>query len=831
MKKNAPNDAGEGEETSNRDKRRNRKAGSDAEEREKKMFNGGNKAKSRKVSSPFFEKERKKKMLGMSSHQNGEQKKSNDDSDKKRTVPKVRHNDIMEMTIKEKKQDVSFVQPEERTSQTFSTNNKGKKRKALSTLFKREQKMREASSDDKKETKKTRIVAKGNDRKVCSDGKKKKRKASFTFLKFMCNKFKELLFIPPAVASSFKDLINHHVYLEDSEGMSSKIKLSVVDGSLAFYEGWNKFVSEHFITWGDFLLFEYTAESTFSVRVFGKDSCERLHFNVKSGRKGTMKKRNERYTLSDDLESHYDGQDSEDVHDAPHVSGESLRNKEPKITVATEIRTSNLAAKSINAASETQDSERVESGIGHGSVGALDNMDRDVGNIVCKTRSDSVLFIPETTKRSEVIMIIDESSSTQENEDTMTQMTSSEDSETRHMTINAKKDPERVPDGVWCKSSVALNNKTENVFLGECKNKIVSPTCSTEKTNGSETIPITDVIPLTWGNVDTFSHLKEGGSTREPELAAATPTKCTEIHDSDEDLRQRHQWSTVQVKSAIAMDRYSNNSDMDISGNISRIYEAPGGTRCLEKWNKSIISDRAALDDIEQPQVRPEELQKADKKLVDNCGAMGQNSVDPWLESDVTDTCLKPIENLLILDSRTEIDHFVNQKGAIVQLQTKTEPLKPTGSTGSIQGDKIPVCVNHILAQQSEEIPQQENGKFTSCVIPVALLVSEAKLLDLDDHSLQFRIPSTIQKWLELPKSLPITFRHKGRLDRRVVILKDPMKRLWPVFYHDHPIFVGFTSGWKAFAAANDLQSGDVCKLVKEPDEYEPAFQVQITRK
>uniref|UniRef100_A0A0E0K1Z4 TF-B3 domain-containing protein n=1 Tax=Oryza punctata TaxID=4537 RepID=A0A0E0K1Z4_ORYPU len=874
MKKNVRNDASK-KEMPNGDWRKNRMAGSDAEQRGKKMLNGDKKAKSRKVPTPFFEKLRKSQMLRMSS-QNGEQKMKSDGDSYKKTVPlsvnkgkmekdgtdkrtlpnapvakerKMRTSDSVEMKMKKKKQDASFVHPDERTTQTFSTKNKEKKRKAPSTPLKREQKEREASSDNKKETKKACIVAKGDEKKNCRDGKKK-RKASFAFFKFVRNEFEELLFIPPAVAPSFKDLINCHVYLEDSEGKSSKIRLSVVDGSLAFYEGWNSFVSEHCIKWGDFLLFEYTPESTFSVRVFGMDSCERLHFNVESGGKGAVKKRKERHTLSDDLVPHYNGQyqDSEDIHDGPNVSGESPRSKEPKITVDTEICTSNLVAKSINAASETQDSERVESGIGYGSLGALDNKVRNLSNGECDTRSDSVLCIQKKTRRSEVIIISDEAYSTQVDEDTMEQRTPSEASETHHVTINTQKDLERVADGVWCESSVALNNKMGNLILGERKNKNVSPVCSTEKTNGSETTPTTGAIPLTQENIDTvklntFSCLEEDRSTtRESELAAAIPT-TSETHDSDEDLGQKHQRNTVQVQSIIAVDKYSNDSEMNISGKVSRIYEAPAGTRCLEKWKKGIVSGRAALDYIGQ--VRPEKTQKAGEKLVGNYGAMGENPVDLRLESDVTGTCLKPIlnipiEELAILDSvsvskcgrsRTEVNHLFNQKGATVQLQTKKEPLKPTGSSGNRQGNKIPV-VNRVLTPQSDfQIPQQKNGNFTCCATPVSLLPAKAELLELDDYSLQFCISSTIQKWIELPKSLPITYRQKGRHDRNVVILKDPMKRLWPVFYHDKPIFVGFTAGWKTFATANNLQAGDVCKVVKELDEDEPAFQVHITRK
>ena len=56
------------------------------------------------------------------------------------------------------------------------------------------------------------------------------------------------------------------------------------------------------------------------------------------------------------------------------------------------------------------------------------------------------------------------------------------------------------------------------------------------------------------------------------------------------------------------------------------------------------------------------------------------------------------------------------------------------------------------------------------------------------------------------------------------------MKRLWPVLYHENPVFVGFTVGWRHFVAANNLQSGDLCDLIKEPDDDEPVYSVLITR-
>jgi hypothetical protein len=61
-----------------------------------------------------------------------------------------------------------------------------------------------------------------------------------------------------------------------------------------------------------------------------------------------------------------------------------------------------------------------------------------------------------------------------------------------------------------------------------------------------------------------------------------------------------------------------------------------------------------------------------------------------------------------------------------------------------------------------------------------------------------------------------------------VIMLKDPKKRLWPVVYHGNSLFVGFIEGWKQLVASNDLRAGDVCELVKGPDDGEPVYSVRM---
>jgi len=58
-------------------------------------------------------------------------------------------------------------------------------------------------------------------------------------------------------------------------------------------------------------------------------------------------------------------------------------------------------------------------------------------------------------------------------------------------------------------------------------------------------------------------------------------------------------------------------------------------------------------------------------------------------------------------------------------------------------------------------------------------------------------------------------------------MLKDPKKRLCPIVYH-LSLFVGFTEGGKHLVTSNDLRAGDVCGLVKGPDDGEPVYSVRM---
>ncbi|KQK00185.1 B3 domain-containing protein Os02g0598200 isoform X1 [Brachypodium distachyon] len=680
-----------------------------------------------------------------------------------------------------KKKNASLVLSKENKIQTLTNN---KRKNTNLTVSNKEKKMRTDVKDNKEESD-GRWKGHNEVPKVQSGDKEKKRNLP-AFFKFIRNNFQEFLLLPPMIAPKLKDLTNRRVYLKDSEGKSSKIRLSVVEGSLAFYQGWKEFISDHSIKSGDFLLFEYIGKSTFSgmstfsVRVFGIDSCERLSFNVE--RQGGKKEQKESHA-PDDLVPCHGVRNSEDMNGHLYDSGEYLGSKGTKSKPNGymnnhEIASCNLVFKSMNAASGTshmaadskEDLSRAVSGFECGPLVALDNKDGYLANGENKAKNIYPIFSKGKSKH-DVIEITDEPPVAQETEDAAKLTTLDTASEMHDVT-------------------------------------------AITKLRRNEIISVNDAAPLAQEQADavelkTFCcHIEDSSMKKESGLKVTTATKCPEMHDSDEGLRRKQEGNAVKLKCTTDLDN-PNNGKMHIIGNVCNNYEAPGGSQCLEKSKKAIVSGHGDLDSSEL--IRPENRLKTEKKPVVNCSAIRLNPAD--------ESYLQPMA------------------GTTFQLQTERGQPEPDINIVSRQRNNIPVRANHVVACQSEHnFLRQGDMKSSSHVIPVPLLPVKSEVLESDDHSrlktgMQFCIPSTSQTWLELPNPLSNAVWQKQRQNRSVIMLKDPMKRLWPVFYHENSLFVGFTRGWESIVAANNLQTGDVCTLLKDLDEVEHVYHVEITRK
>lgn len=84
----------------------------------------------------------------------------------------------------------------------------------------------------------------------------------------------------------------------------------------------------------------------------------------------------------------------------------------------------------------------------------------------------------------------------------------------------------------------------------------------------------------------------------------------------------------------------------------------------------------------------------------------------------------------------------------------------------------------------------------------------------------------------ELPACLPLSSSRKWsfKLEREVVLLRDPVMRLWPVLYHETPSYNTLTAGWKAFSAANHIRQGDECTFEVE-NESEGIYRVRLNQR
>ncbi|CAO2182004.1 unnamed protein product [Urochloa humidicola] len=87
-------------------------------------------------------------------------------------------------------------------------------------------------------------------------------------------------------------------------------------------------------------------------------------------------------------------------------------------------------------------------------------------------------------------------------------------------------------------------------------------------------------------------------------------------------------------------------------------------------------------------------------------------------------------------------------------------------------------------------------------------------------------VPEPGQTWLELPNRLPVIPRTKKQ-GRKVVTLKDPCMRDWPVLYQCTPRFSGFITGWVDVCMENNLQEGDTCEFELNGNS-ELSFQVVV---
>ncbi|CAA2948776.1 B3 domain-containing transcription factor VRN1-like [Olea europaea var. sylvestris] len=104
--------------------------------------------------------------------------------------------------------------------------------------------------------------------------------------------------IPNKFVRRYGHQLSNVVRLTDSIGALWCVRLEKVEESLWFNDGWDKFVEDHSVRYGYFLLFKYTGNSNFNVHVFDLTATEVYY--PPNGKRKFEKTNTQKNSISDD---------------------------------------------------------------------------------------------------------------------------------------------------------------------------------------------------------------------------------------------------------------------------------------------------------------------------------------------------------------------------------------------------------------------------------------------------------------------------------------------------------------------------------------------------
>ncbi|KAF6177090.1 hypothetical protein GIB67_015965 [Kingdonia uniflora] len=107
-------------------------------------------------------------------------------------------------------------------------------------------------------------------------GTKPKGSCKPNFYKILFGDFSQKLGLPSAFVKNFNGILRRKYYLKGPTGKSWPVLMKKVDDDLFFHKGWQAFVRDHSLEYGDFLVFSYSGNSKFNVKVYDKSTCEKM---------------------------------------------------------------------------------------------------------------------------------------------------------------------------------------------------------------------------------------------------------------------------------------------------------------------------------------------------------------------------------------------------------------------------------------------------------------------------------------------------------------------------------------------------------------------------
>ncbi|KAF8410593.1 hypothetical protein HHK36_003125 [Tetracentron sinense] len=105
--------------------------------------------------------------------------------------------------------------------------------------------------------------------------KRKPPRSRPSFFKVLVGDFSEQLRIPPAFIKHFNGNLPGKSIIKSPTGRCWRVNVGKSENDLFFQNGWQKFVKDHSLEFGDFLIFKYIGISKFTVKIYGRSACEK----------------------------------------------------------------------------------------------------------------------------------------------------------------------------------------------------------------------------------------------------------------------------------------------------------------------------------------------------------------------------------------------------------------------------------------------------------------------------------------------------------------------------------------------------------------------------
>ncbi|ONK57191.1 uncharacterized protein A4U43_C10F17540 [Asparagus officinalis] len=601
-----------------------------------------------------------------------------------------------------------------------------------------------------------------------------------SFFKIMIGDFGEALFIPPTFARTLQGLINKKIYLEDSAGNRSIVKLSATkDGSLIFKQGWHDFILDHSISLGEIVIFKHIGISQFTVQIYGTSGSERFQFKGE----GNNNKRKRK---------------------------ESKNEASPNISPLSKAKT-NCEASERNHNASDEDAGRNSPIVLSDDDKVMEKLTKDGSNRWVKKSAENNI---ENRKKN---LIVDK------------RTTRRCLYATERKSSNVRKEAECEQEIFKIPPGFSWSHKASNEGKTSMNKQAMEVECTKDMKEDSGLEKNCSVINTSFR--DTKANEKkladQCNSLKRPKLVSRRPKIVSTLDNNNKDEMRTEidDWAIVTSplsKEKLSVVEFSQENNVFMKDQIEK--GKPKGDDSSEpnsiEKSENEAPQEFANEDEDENRIVSKEFGNEDSK----------DEVE--VKSDATISLLAPKEDCKALGAEKE---EVTSKGSSLHENGIEAPsCSPILNCKDNDQDDLPLLLEGIINDnQSEGKLELDDKKVSPCSKGEASEVVKAKEMDPIDSTTvkntDFSITVSLisQTWLLLPEKLPACPLRKRCL-RKVVVLQDPSMRLWPVLYHESFEFIGFIGGWEDFATANKLQQGDTCQI-ELVSSSEPTFKVQFS--